>query len=217
MSPTTGTSLPSSLQNAQASHRYHSKANSNHQGPTDQHDNLYTPFRADSYGLHELPDPPSPAGSYQSSNIDKFNALSLNTQDLDFSQGHRRPHRETMGATPKESGSIGLPEKASLRRNQTEKKPLNPLRRSSAGSFPASPSEAPAPHQESQLPTSPASSSPNHHPSGTSTEDVGHETLLAPTYQQQHGPGRHYHLKKDCRGRRRKSRAIRYCSRVKKT
>ena len=152
--------LPS-LQSATASRQYHSRA-TNRNRQNQQNDNPFGPCRSDSIGLHDLPDPPSPATSYQSSPIDRFNALSINTQDLDHAQGHRRPHRETMGETSNRAGRIA-PDKASLRRSRTEKTPSNHPRRDSSESFPGSFSEPPSPIQDSKLPTPPPSSSSNHH------------------------------------------------------
>ncbi len=153
MSISSNTSHSPSLQHTLANRRYH------------HHDSQFGPFQSDSMGLHNLPDPPSPASSYQSSYIDRFNALSLNTQDLD-SREHRRLHRETMGETSR-SGSIA-PDKASLRRSKTEKNSSSHPSRFSSESFPDTISKPPSPISDPRLPTPPPSSSSNHHDSQSS-------------------------------------------------
>ncbi|KAL9125734.1 MAG: hypothetical protein Q9217_005105 [Psora testacea] len=113
----------------------------------------------------------SPATSYQSSHIDRFNALSINTRDLDHQQGHGRPQRGTMGETSNEAGSVPQ-NKASLRRSHTEKKRSNSPRRYSVKYFPGSFSDPPSPNQDSKLPTPPPSSSSDYpHPKSSPAAD----------------------------------------------
>ena len=124
-------SLSPTMQSA-TSRMYHSKVRA--MGNEDENiTNQYGPFQSDSYGVHDLPDPPSPASSYQSSNLDKFSALSVNTQDLDQVRGNRRAHRETMGQPPKKVNSMTV-DTTNIRRSQTEKRPSNPIGHPSAES-----------------------------------------------------------------------------------
>ena len=150
-----------SVQSATTSRMHHTKAQIGNK--QDQHsDSQYGPFRSDSFGLHDLPDPPSPASSYQSSNMDNFSALSINTQDLDQFRGHRRTHRGTMGQIPQRTDSMAA-DKTTLRRSHTEKKPSNYVGRLSEESMPNSPSEPSSAGRGHTLPTPPASSSSNYH------------------------------------------------------
>ena len=160
MSTNSARSYSPSLQSATAARQYHSRVK-NGDRQNQQNGNSFGPYRSDSIGLHDLPNPPSSAISYQSSHIDRFNALSIKTQDLDHPQGYRRPHRETMGETSNKAGSIA-PDKASLRRNQMEKKPSDHPRRYSVESSPSSFSNPSSPVQDPKLPTPPPSSSSNH-------------------------------------------------------
>lgn len=143
-----------SVRSATTSRHFHSLATS--PNGHDHNDTAFGPFESQSIGLHDLPDPPSPASSYQSSTIDRFN-----TQDLDNSHGHRRSHRETMGEIPM-TGSTA-PDKMPLRRSQTEKKPFAHPRRNSAESSLGSHKDTLSPIENSQLPTPPPSSSSNRH------------------------------------------------------
>lgn len=161
MSMNSARSYSPSRQSPIASRQYHSRA-TNGVRQNHQNDNPFGPFRSDSIGLHDLPNPPSSATSYQSSHISRLNALSIDTQDLDHPQGYRRPHRKIIGETSNKAGRIA-PDKASLRRNQTEKKPSNRPRRYSVESFPCSFSNPSSPIQDPQLPTPPPSPSSNHH------------------------------------------------------
>ena len=161
MSMNSAKSYSPSLQSVTASRDYHSGA-TNEDCQNQQNDNPFGPFRSDSIGLHDLPDPPSPATSHQSSHIDRFNALSW---------GHRRPHRHSLGEPFNRAGRIA-PDKASLRRSQTEKKPSNRPRRYSVESFPGSFNDPTSPLPNPKLPTPPPSSSSNHHhPKSPADED----------------------------------------------
>ena len=105
-----------SLLTAIASSQYHSRATNG--DPRNQEiDSPFGSFRSDSIGLHNLPDPPSPASSYQSPYIDRSNTFHINTQDIDHPQGSRRLHRGTVGKTSHNAGSM-VPDKVSLRRSQ---------------------------------------------------------------------------------------------------
>lgn len=166
------------LQHTLANRRYHSRERYDNR-QNHQHDNQFGPFQSDSMSLHNLPDPPSPAISYQSSYIDRFNALSLNTQDLD-SREHRRLHRETMGETSR-PGSIA-PDKASLRRSKTEKTNSSHPGRYSSESYPNTISKPPSPISDPKLPTPPPSFSSNHHDSQSSM-NVEHKSSPSSKYQ----------------------------------
>lgn len=179
MSMISNTSHSSDLQHTLANRRYHSRERYDNR-QNHQHENQFGPFQSDSMSLHNLPDPPSPAISYQSSNIDRFNALSLNTQDLD-SREHRRLHRETMGETSR-SGSVA-PDKASLRRNKTEENNSSHPGRYSSESFPNPISKPPSPTSDPKLPTLPPSSFSNHHDSQPSM-NVEHKSSPSSKYQQ---------------------------------
>ena len=179
MSMGSNTSHSPSLQQTLANRRYHSRERYDNR-QNHQHDNQFGPFQSDSMGLHNLPDPPSPAISYQSSYTDRFNALSINTQDLD-SREHRRLHRETMGETSR-SESIA-PDKASLRRSKTEKNNSSHPGRYSIESFPNSISKPPSPISDPKLPTPPPSSSSNYHGSRSSM-NVEHESSPSSKHQQ---------------------------------
>ena len=175
MSISSSTSHPLDLQHTLANYpreRYDHRQNH-------QHENQFGPFQSDSIGLHNLPDPPSPAISYQSSNIDRFNAISLHSQDLD-SREHRRLHRETMGETSR-PGSIA-PDKSSLRRSKTEKSNLSHTRRYSSDSSPSAVSKPPSPILDPRIPTPPPSSSSNQH-NLQSSMNVEHK--LSPSSKQQ--------------------------------
>ena len=138
-------SLPSAIAS-----RHHQSRTTNGNRQNQQNDNPLGPFCSDPIGLHNLPDPPSPATSYQSSHIDRLNAFSINTQDINQLQGYRCPHRETIIA----------PDKASLRRSQSEQKLSRQTRRYSD------------PIQDPKLPTpQPFSSSNQHHPKSSPDAD----------------------------------------------
>ncbi|KAL8740664.1 MAG: hypothetical protein Q9190_006661 [Brigantiaea leucoxantha] len=136
-----------------------------------QNDDSFGSFHSDPIGLHELPDPPSPATSYQSSHFDRFKSLSINTQDSGHTQGHRRQHRETMGETPNRVDSIA-PEKASLRRSKTEKSSRQP-RPCSVESNSRYPADVSLPVSEN-MPLTPPRSSTSNHQSSTPTLDNEH-------------------------------------------
>lgn len=82
---------------------------------------FFGPFRSRSFGLHELPDPPSP-GSIKSygSSFDQFNGLSLGTSDHEIPQGDQRPHSGTIDDVRNRAGWLASNE-PSLHRSQTEK------------------------------------------------------------------------------------------------
>ncbi len=166
MSISSNTSHSPSLQHTLANRRYHSRERYDNR-QNHQHDSQFGPFQSDSMGLHNLPDPPSPASSYQSSYIDRFNE-------------HRRLHRETMGETSR-SGSIA-PDKASLRRSKTEKNNSSHPSRFSSESFPNSISKPPSPVSDPRLPTPPPSSSSNHHDS-QSSKNVEHKSSPSSKHQ----------------------------------
>lgn len=163
----------SGLRSATTTRQYHSVVR--HEDAQDGLDEspLFGPFRSESFGLHDLPDPsPSPVSSHPESPIDRFKALSINTEDLEHSQGRRRPHAETMGATTNRA-MFSAADRASVQRSQSEKTPSeHPHRysvRSASGSF----SDSPSPIHEAKLPTPPPSSSSNHHRSESSPNVEG--------------------------------------------
>lgn len=82
---------------------------------------FFGPFPSGSFGLDELPDPPSP-GSIKSygSSFDKFNGLSLSTSDHETPQGDQRPHSKTIDDVRNRAGLLASNE-PSLHRSQTEK------------------------------------------------------------------------------------------------
>ena len=62
-----------------------------------QHEASFRTHYSSSVGLYDIPDPPSHAALHQSSQIDRFNAPLISTQDPDHPPVHRRPH--TIGKT----------------------------------------------------------------------------------------------------------------------
>ena len=117
--------------------------------------NLFGPFRSQSFGLHGLPDPPSPGSikSYEPS-LDKLNGISLGTPDHELSLGDQRPHCETIGDIRNRTGRLASNE-TSLRRSQTEKE-IPGYRRNNEFGFTGEPR---SPVQETQMLTSAPSSS----------------------------------------------------------
>ena len=169
---TFGQSSPS-LQSATASRKYRSKAA--HESHQVQPDGAFGAFHSNAIDLHDLPDPPSPATSYRSSQMSRFNALSVNARDVDQKQKRRRPHRETVGGNTIKSNKTEQ-DKASLRRNQTGQKSSNQSHRSSFESFTSSSSDPPPPDHDKDPPTPPTSSSSNNHHSKSASSDAENQT-----------------------------------------
>ena len=124
-------------------------------GHSQQSANLFGPFRSQSFGLHELPDPPSPGSikSYEPS-LDKLNGLSLGTPDHELPLGDQRPHCETIGDIRNRTGRLTSNE-TSLRRSQTEKE-ISGYRRTNEFGFTGEPRSL---VQETQMLTCAPSSS----------------------------------------------------------
>lgn len=152
-----------SLRSIATSHQYQSRASATNI-QDQQNGYSFEPFASQSVELHELPDPPSPAISYNSSSLDNFLKLSINTKDLDSQQAHRRLHRETVGGygdVSTKARSLASKE-IPLRRNKTEMKPSSHLRRNSNVSLSGPRSEPSSPVDSTQRPPSPPSSSSKH-------------------------------------------------------
>ncbi|KAL9612988.1 MAG: hypothetical protein Q9167_002465 [Letrouitia subvulpina] len=145
-------------------------------------DSHFGPFRSD---LHDLPDPPSPASSYQSSPIDRFQALAIDTRDVDHPRRSRNPHRETVGELPSKAGNA-VKDPALLRRSQTEKQPSNHLHRHNIESSPDSFKRSPSPSQKNKLPTPPPSSPLNSSSQVPSPKAKSHNGLDIESKKPQH-------------------------------
>ena len=151
MSISSAMSNSSSLQGAISARQYHSRAYYNrHQHHQDDKGSASSP--SDSYGFHDLPDPPSPTTSHISSNFDKFKALSIETQGLDHQPRHGRKHHESIGGISTKTKKIP-PNNASLRRNQSEKPPSNIHHRYNLESLSDSVKGALSPAQDPKQPT----------------------------------------------------------------
>ena len=162
-------SFSSGARSTTFSRQYHTKA-SNFETLEKQGGHSIASSPSQSIGLHDLPDPPSPASSYQSP-LEKFNALTIRTQDPDCSEKAHRPHRGTVGDVFNGTAKKAIRE-TSLRRSQTEKKSSAYTRCSSVSSF-GSQSGAPSPVQNHalQLPTPPPSMKKHHRSKSTPEAD----------------------------------------------
>ena len=150
MSINSAISCSSSLHGVKSPRQYHSIAYVNrHQSHQDEKGLAASP--SDSHGFHDLPDPPSPTTSHHSSNLDKFKALSIETRGLDHRPRYRRKHHESIGETSIRTANIA-PNKVSLRRNQSEKKPSTVYHRGSLESVTDSTNGPPSPVQDAAQP-----------------------------------------------------------------